>query len=179
MKAFANKISYETVKLFINVLALAMALPGYSMEYNSNQFENTNSDSITEVGLFSVDNHLLIKGKLNGKNAYFLLDTGASCTVLHSKLAKHYKYQIFQSLSSRKSIGVNGGSNNKRNTAIDVDLYIGQPTITQAYFTQNLSALNEHIYRISKIRIAGIIGSDLLKRFGCGVDFGNKLLKFN
>ena len=29
------------------------------------------------------------------------------------------------------------------------------------------------------VLIVGIIGTDLLKRYGCRVDFGNKLLKFN
>ncbi len=139
------------------------------------------NDSIqSQAPLLAADNHILIEGTINGKKAFFLLDTGASYTVLHSKSAKYFNYQIFQSpTSKRKSAGVNSNSTSQRNIAIDVMLNIGQPGIKQAYFTQNLTPVVNHIYSISKIRIAGIIGTDFLKRYGCRVDFGNKLLVFS
>ena len=167
-------------KGYINLLAMLITLincPSLAIGFT---VPLANDSIETKVDLLPADNHFLIKGKINGKNAYFLLDTGASYTVLHSKSAKHFDFNIFQSSSNnRNSTSINNKASFKRDTAIDVMLDFGQPSYKQAYYSQNLTPVINHVFSISKIRITGIIGTDLLKQYGCTVDIGNKVLRFN
>ena len=44
--------------------------------------------------LFYAGNYLMVECQLNGKSAYFMIDTGASYTVLNSKSSKWYDFQV-------------------------------------------------------------------------------------
>ena len=167
------------MKRGILLLAILIALVS-SPTLASDPFIPSNKDSIErKVDLLPADSHFVIKGKINGKKAYLLVDTGASYTVLHSKSAKRFDYKIFKPLSLKpNSTGINVNSSQKIKTAIDVVLEFGQPPFKQAYYSQDLTPVISYIFKISKIRISGIIGTDLLKQHGCTVDIGNKVLRF-
>lgn len=54
---------------------------------NSLYTDSSDTETPQYVDLFTSGNYLMLKGQLNSKPAYFLIDTGASFTVLHNKLA--------------------------------------------------------------------------------------------
>jgi len=139
--------------------------------------DSTTTETSRYVNLFKAGDYLMIKCQLNGKPAYFLIDTGASFTVLHSKLAKSYSFDVLER-KGLQTIGF-GGSTSAIQITIGADIEFKNKKLFMGYLAQDLSKMIRLIQSSSKIRIAGIIGTDLLKRYGCRVDFRNKLLVFN
>ena len=128
------------------------------------------------VTLFNAGNYLMLECELNGKSAYFMVDTGASFTVLHSKFARLYSYQVLER-KGQQTTGF-GGNQSTVEIAIGANLNIGDREISMGYLSQDLTKMIRLIQQQSNVRIAGIIGTDLLKRLGCSVDLGNKVLSF-
>ncbi|MBX2842122.1 MAG: aspartyl protease family protein [Flammeovirgaceae bacterium] len=50
----------------------------------------------------------IIKGKINGQNAYFLIDTGADITLLDSKDAKKFQYRLSFPNNHKSIVGFSG-----------------------------------------------------------------------
>ncbi len=136
--------------------------------------DSTSVETAHHVDLFASGNCLMLKCQLNGKPAYFLIDTGASFTILHSKSAKSYGFDVLER-KGLKTTGF-GGSASTAKIAIGADLEFNHRKLSMGYLAQDLTKMIRLIQSSTNIRIAGIIGTDLLKRYGCRVDFGNKVL---
>ncbi|GJM29536.1 MAG: hypothetical protein DHS20C17_21710 [Cyclobacteriaceae bacterium] len=173
IQSFVGKLRFATCLFLVMFLVTAPCRASYI----GTQKVGLNDSIEVQIDMLPAKNHFLIRGEINGKRAYFLLDTGASYTVLHRKSAKYYNFQLFPLKTKHNgTIGVNPSTRVERSAAINVLLDFGQSTFKQSYTAQDLTPVVDHVYKISKIRIAGIIGSDFLKRYACSVDLGNKML---
>jgi len=139
--------------------------------------DSTATKTTNYVNLFKAGNYLMLKCQLNGKPAYFLIDTGASFTVLNSKSAKNYNFDVLER-KGLKTTGF-GGSTSAIQITIGADVEFKNKKLSMGFLAQDLTKMIRLIQSSTKLRIVGIIGTDLLKRYGCSVDFGNKVLKFS
>ena len=114
----------------------------------------------------------IIKLELNGKHAYFVLDTGASLSVLDKSVKKHYGFttrSVYDVSSKNSILGI--GGRQELYQAYNVSLTIkGEKTICINFKSINLSSLRR------SLNVVGIIGSDFLLEHGYTIDFEKKLL---
>jgi hypothetical protein len=125
-----------------------------------------------------LQNKPIVMGQLNGRKAYFLLDTGSDLTLLHEGKADYYDFRIKRMANPHKISGA-GGSIGYIHRAGNIDLILGTLPVTTAYFTYDLSDIITSIYRKTFIRISGIIGSDVMIKYGFVIDYGQKEVHFD
>jgi hypothetical protein len=126
----------------------------------------------TTIGMIPV-----IEGKINGKRAFFIVDTGASCSLLNEQSAHRYGFK-YRARSDEQVVGLNGQA--KINMAFDYDVQLGSVNLKQAVFkTRHLSELANIIREKDHIDVAGIIGADILKRYGMVIDFNSNTVLFH
>ena len=169
----------KSLKQFIPNMFMALILSAITTTTatGNNLFtDSTATKTTNHVNLFKAGNYLMLKCQLNGKPAYFLIDTGASFTVLNSKSAKSFGFDVLE----RKGLQTTGfgGSTSAIQITIGADIEFKNKKLSMGFLAQDLTKMIRLIQSSPNIRIAGIIGTDLLKRYGCRVDFGKKLLVF-
>jgi len=126
----------------------------------------------TTIGMIPV-----IEGKINGKRAYFIVDTGASCSLLNEQAAGRYGFK-YRARSEEQVVGLNGQA--KINMAFNYDVQLGTIRLKQAIFrTRHLTELTTIIRANDHIDVAGIIGADILKRYGMVIDFNSNSVCFH
>ena len=114
----------------------------------------------------------IVKVVLNGKAAYFLLDTGSDIDLLHSKAAKKYNILI-----SPRNIGSNdrlANVNGKYNTfdyIYDLNMMIGEKQIYGNFISMDISSIVTSIRNKTDTTISGIIGSETMKNYSFIIDF--------
>jgi len=167
----------KSLKQIILPVFMGLLLATTTTAANNLFIDSTATETSSYVNLFKAGNYLMLKCQLNGKPAYFLIDTGASFTILNSKSAKDYNFDVLE----RKGLQTTGfgGSTSVIQIAIGAELDFEGKGVSMGFLAQDLTKMIRLIQSSSKLRIVGIIGTDLLKRYGCRVDFGNKLLKFS
>jgi hypothetical protein len=117
-----------------------------------------------------VRNIALIEGYINGTAAYFILDTGASITLLNESLAYKYDFKTIDNkfFAQRHIVGLGGRSSIKEvRSAV---IRIGPHEINFINKASNLDNLSEY-FNDPDIKVAGIIGIDLLRVLGGKIDF--------
>ncbi len=116
----------------------------------------------------------IIEVTLNGKSAYFLVDTGSDITILHARDSKKYGFDTVKNNSHNHSVvGLSGRITTLYSTR-NVKLKVGSSRVMNRYLALDISSLVQMIHKRSSIRISGIIGSDLMKRYGFVIDYANK-----
>jgi hypothetical protein len=119
----------------------------------------------------------VVQGRINGKRAFFLIDTGASCSLLNESASPHFGFGSFV-LVDHQLTGLGGRAN--FNQAVDCLVEFGPLRIThRAFRTRNLDHLAEAIKQSESIEVAGIIGSDIFNQYGITIDFKHNLICFN
>ncbi|WKN43181.1 aspartyl protease family protein [Tunicatimonas pelagia] len=113
----------------------------------------------------------IIKVELNGKSAYFLVDTGSDMTILHKNEANRFDFQpLLASTNNQQVLGLSG----KRQTihkVKNVHMVIGSMPIKALFKTYDLSGIVSSLGNRVDLKIAGIIGSDVMKRYGFIIDY--------
>lgn len=132
--------------------------------------------------LISIDGggyHLGLEVMLNGKNAFLLLDTGASRTVLDKNQIDIYIHNQEIELLDEKSTGLGTSSMDIHTTEIS-QLEIDHKkfeNITLALI--DLSHVNETYEKLGFKKIQGVLGSDLLYKYNAIIDYQKLELTFN
>jgi len=151
-----NKIKKVLIK---SVLFLFILLYG-CVATSTDCFKHYNS-----INLISFDNMLFTTIKLNGKDALFLIDTGASKSLLDINKAEEYKFKYI--LFSRTSyIGIGGNQ----------DVYSAYDYKMDKFYVYVLATdLSEITPYFSKnnLHIVGIIGSDFFSSHRAFIDYDN------
>ncbi|MEO0895750.1 MAG: aspartyl protease family protein [Bacteroidota bacterium] len=114
----------------------------------------------------------IIKGTLNGKKAYFLLDSGADVTLLDESTAENFGFKTVKVPGANKIQGVNRGAHEVEE-AKKAEMKLGTQHIKYQFKTFNISHLANSIMNKTGYRICGIIGSDVMKKYGFIIDYSN------
>jgi hypothetical protein len=113
----------------------------------------------------------IIKVDLNGKSAYFLVDTGSDMTILHRNLASRYDFSpILTASSQHQALGLSGKVQTIHKVK-DVELKIGSTQVKALFKTYDISAIVNSLRDRVGVRISGIVGSDVMKRYGFIIDY--------
>jgi hypothetical protein len=118
--------------------------------------------------------HHLVEARLNGKQASFVVDTGANRTVLHAPFAAEFGL-------SGKPIGMGGavgvGGSVKASQAAVEAFAIGGVTIRRnRIMMTDLGQVTNLLSPISGSKVYGIIGQDVLKEHRAVIDVAKPLL---
>lgn len=147
-----------------NLILLSFILLFISCKGQDNSFEGDN-----KVNFISVNKVPVVKGTLNGKEAFFIVDSGASLSVLDESQSDDYNFSTMASDS--KAAGYGGVA--QFNEATGVEVTIGGKKFITDFKSQNLSAIVQLIKNEENIEICGIIGSDIMKSYNFIINYSN------
>lgn len=123
--------------------------------------------------------HILIKGNFQDNTiAYWIIDTGASKTVLDLNLNQYFETIESDNLDDYQSAGINQGM---METSVGKITYLrfGDLKITdQKVALIDLNHVNEIYEKYTSYRIAGLLGGDILMQYNCTIDYGRKIIQF-
>lgn len=120
--------------------------------------------------------HLAVAGKINGKKAHLIVDTGASQTVFDKYRIEHFLGHKKFEKSEALSTGL--GTNSMESHLVKIPgLVVGDFEIKdEIMILLDLSHVNES-YALMKLKpVDGVIGGDVLKKYNGVIDYGKKTL---
>lgn len=131
---------------------------------NDTSFKNDNKINFTTVNKLPI-----IKGMINGKIAYFVLDSGASISVLDNNQSEYYGFSI------REGGGLASGYGGTTNFQLvyNAIISVGDIEFKNEYKASNLSAIALALVEDDGIQIAGIIGNDIMKPYKFIIDYSD------
>lgn len=122
--------------------------------------------------MMSQDDKPLVRARINGQNAYFLVDTGSDISLLFAEFQQAFGFQTNDGApSGLKSItGVQGRSVALQRT------YNARVEAEGCFFPIRFPALEGGRYlkvveKNSELRIVGIIGVDLMRQLKVQIDY--------
>jgi hypothetical protein len=123
--------------------------------------------------------HILIEGRFdNGSSACWIIDTGASKSVLDSNLSQFYEPIESDNEEDYQSAGINQGMMETSVGKIS-SLRFGNLEITnQKMALIDLSHVNEIYEKYTSYKIAGLLGGDILMQYKCTIDYERKIIQF-
>lgn len=115
--------------------------------------------------------HLLIKGKINGIEGNFILDTGASNSCVGFEGIEHF--QLSATDSDTKAAGA-GGTGMLTQTSLKNKLKLGRWTSKNfGLVIFDMSHVNEALRQYKAKPVHGIIGADILMKGKAIIDYYN------
>ena len=112
------------------------------------------------------DKRLIVECQLNGENALFLLDTGATVGLIDRKASKKYGLKSTRDYPAT----LTGAGGELRGVKIcDTFAYLQGKPLTQ-FLIADIEGVVESIRRETGLEIAGIIGLPQMKLAGIGID---------
>ena len=112
------------------------------------------------------EKRLIVEGRVNGKPACFLLDTGASVGLMDNNQRKEFDLKVGRKYAGTL-IGAGGAMRNVKHC--DTFVEIENKTIPQ-FLLADISSVVESIDRDTGMKILGIIGIEQMKWAGIGID---------
>ncbi|MEL7588889.1 MAG: retropepsin-like aspartic protease [Prolixibacteraceae bacterium] len=124
--------------------------------------------------------HLVLESKLgDGRKIFWIVDTGASKTVFDSNLEDCYKLLKNSGQEQYQSAGISVGMVETRVGSID-RIRLGRLKIKNLKVALiDLSHVNEIYRKYRDIQIGGLLGSDVLKDYGCRIDYQAATITFH
>ena len=116
----------------------------------------------------------IVECSLNGKKGFFILDTGASVTILDSRVAKQYGFYV-DKFDSQPLTGFGGRESEIRN-AYNTTLILNQTILPKKCVAQDLSHVADAIQHNAGVQVIGVIGVDNMKALGLKIDLKNQIL---
>ena len=113
----------------------------------------------------------IIEGKLNGKIAYFLLDTGASISVIDKN--QFEKYGVIEVGKSDTGVVGYGGTDSELNILENVNVYVGNTNLTGEFHGKNIKTIVQTINKSSGYKVVGILGNNNISTNRWILDFKN------
>ena len=124
--------------------------------------------------------HILIKGNFDDETSYcWIIDTGASKTVLDLNLTQFYETVESNDAEDYQSAGINQGMLETTVGKIFC-LRFGEFEITnQKVALIDLNHVNEIYEKYTSFKIAGLLGGDILMQYKCLIDYDHKFIRFH
>ena len=121
--------------------------------------------------------HLLVKARIQKKNIWLVLDTGASQTILDFNIANVFSDEKPHHVKAAVSTGV-GGETLKTHFLEVEEFAVGEAVWRNRIFILlELHHINNSYQKIGKQNIQGILGGDFLNRFKAIIDYKNKVMQ--
>jgi hypothetical protein len=124
--------------------------------------------------------HLLVEGKFeDSEKGYWIIDTGASKTVFDKGLEQYYKIIDPGFEEEYQSAGISVGM---VETSVGEISYLafGKLKLKELKVALiNLDHVNEIYKKYRNIRICGLLGSDILKKYQCVIDYKYETISFS
>ena len=119
----------------------------------------------------------MVKGMIHGKEANFLIDTGASRSVFDPKTIATFINNVTFEKKEGMTAGV--GSSDLESATFNIDVFsIGEMEIHDyEAVALDLENIHEMYEKLGLPRIDGILGGDLLKRYKAVVNYKAKKLR--
>lgn len=121
----------------------------------------------------------VVEALLNGERAWFIIDTGASFTLLNASEADRFGFFVREHpLHQQTEVNGLGGKLTLHETfSCRIDL--GPLEIRHfPWKSGNINLISMKILTNEKIRIAGILGSDLLSKYGINVNYDTQTISY-
>ena len=121
--------------------------------------------------------HVMVKGMIHGKEANFLIDTGASRSVFNPKTIATFINNVTFEKKEGMTAGV--GSSDLESATFNIDVFsIGEMEIHDyEAVALDLENIHEMYDKLGLPHIDGILGGDLLKRYKAVVNYKAKKLR--
>ncbi len=121
--------------------------------------------------------HIMVQGRIHGKEALFLIDTGASRSVFDPKTISSFIDDIQFEKKEGMTAGV--GSSDLESSTFVIDRFsIGDLEITDyEAVALDLENIHEMYAKLNLPRIDGIMGGDLLRRYKAVINYKCKKLR--
>ena len=121
--------------------------------------------------------HIMVKGMIHGKEANFLIDTGASRSVFDPKTISNFIDDI--QFEKKEGLTAGVGSSDLESATFKIDTFsLGALEITNyEAVALDLENIHEMYGKLGLPRIDGIIGGDLLKRYKAVINYRSKKLR--
>ena len=121
--------------------------------------------------------HIMVKGMIHGKEANFLIDTGASRSVFDPKTISSF----IDNLTFEKKEGLTAGvgSSDLESSTFRIDVFsLGDMEIfNYEAVALDLENIHEMYSKLGLPHIDGIVGGDLLKRYKMVINYKGKKLR--
>lgn len=152
---------WNIVITFIVIVVLSIIINGVE-DYN-----NRNNLSRLSFGeLMGRHNFPIVTLSNNGKDFNFLVDTGASVSIIDSKVLDEFEYTKLE--QEGNAYGVDG--NIVKVEYVDLELSTEDNTFTEQFQVMRLSAF-DNLRETDHLDLHGILGSDFLYAHNSTVDF--------
>lgn len=116
---------------------------------------------------------------LNGKKAWFIIDTGASFTLLNTEEAGNFGFFVREHPLHQKTEVSGLGGKLILHETFSCMIDLGQLEIKHfSWKSGNINQISSRILKNEKIRLAGILGSDLLSRYGINVNYDTQTISY-
>jgi hypothetical protein len=121
--------------------------------------------------------HIMVQGRIHGKEALFLIDTGASRSVFDPKTISSFIDDIQFEKKEGMTAGV--GSSDLESSTFVIDRFsIGDLEITDyEAVALDLENIHEMYAKLNLPHIDGIMGGDLLRRYKAVINYRCKKLR--
>ena len=121
--------------------------------------------------------HIMVTGMIHGKEANFLIDTGASRSVFDSKTISNFIDDI--QFEKKEGLTAGVGSSDLESSTFKIENFsIGDLEITEyEAVALDLENIHEMYGKLGLPCIDGIIGGDLLKRYKSVINYKGKKLR--
>ena len=130
--------------------------------------KNPPPQSIT-VEIVNIEKVPIVKCELNGKEVYLVLDSGSEITLVHGPDAEKYGF-TYKNGASKSIVGASGGHQSLFE-AQAVELTIGQQLLKTQFYATDLSVIVKFLAISTGLKISGIVGMDLMCRYGFEIDY--------
>ncbi len=128
-------------------------------------------------GQFGQSSHIAVESYVNQKKALFIIDTGASNTVLD--LTRSARFELRHDLSNIPEMAVGLGSDQIESSIARAELFsLGEMNFPNFPFVLlDLSIINTTFARFGQEPVDGIIGNDLLISCSARISYPDMLIR--
>lgn len=125
--------------------------------------------------------HIFIQARINGRKARFLLDTGASRSVVDKDRIRSFFRNTEPQLEKIEKFSTGLGTNSMESNTLILDILSFGRKSFRKYRTValDLSHVNESYTLLGMRKIDGVLGGDLLLRMKAAIDYHHKIMTIN
>lgn len=122
--------------------------------------------------------HIFVKGKIQRQRVRFLVDTGASKSVIDAQFAREHFPSTKRIITEHLTTGLGANIPNAQFIKLR-GIHIGKHKIKPITFAElDLSTVNEAYASALLDPVVAIIGGDILKDYKATINYGEQILSF-